>query len=65
LTARARPSGDVLDHLDDLVDGVSLPAGELDQLTHFLHDRPALGCPGHRDAAAAPKLEQPLVLKQP
>jgi hypothetical protein len=53
---------DVLDHLDELVRRVSLPASELDQLTNFLHDRAALGRPGNRDAAAAPKLEQPLVL---
>ena len=58
-------SGDVFDHLDELVDGVSLPASELDQLSHLLHDRAALGCPGNRDSATAPKLEQPLVLKQP
>ena len=55
----------VFDHLDELVDGVSLRASELDQLAHFLHDGAAFGCPGDRDSAAAPKLEQPLVLKQP
>ena len=59
------PSGNVLDHLDELVDGVSLRAGELDQLSHLLHDGAALGCPGHRDPATATKLEQPLVLEQP
>ena len=61
----ALPSGDVLDHLDELVDGVSLPASELDQLPHFLHDGAALGCPGHGDSATAAKLEQPFVLQQP
>ena len=63
LDRRVRPSGDVLDHLDELVGGISLPAGELDQLANFLHDGAALGRPGHRNAAAAPKLEQPFVLK--
>ena len=55
----------VLDHLDEFVDGVSLPASELDQLSNLLHDGAAFGCPGHGDSATAPKLEQPLVLKQP
>jgi len=59
------PSGNVLDHGDEFVDGVSLRAGEVDQLPHLLHDGTAFGCPGHGDTAAAPKLEQPLVLKQP
>ena len=58
-------SGDVFDHLDELVDGVSLPASELDQLPHLLDDGAALGCPGHGDSASASKLEQPFVLKQP
>ncbi len=60
---RINPLGDVFDHLDELVDGVSLSAGELDQLPHLLHDGAALGCPGHRDSAPASKLEQALVLK--
>jgi hypothetical protein len=51
-----RPSGNVLDHGDELVDGVSLPASELDQLAHFLYDGAAFGCPGDRDSATAPKL---------
>ena len=59
------PSGDVLDHLDELIDGIALPAGELHQLSNLLHDRSPLGRPGHSDAATASKLEQPLVLKQP
>ena len=58
-------SGDVFDHLDELVDGVSLSASELDKLSHFLDDGAALGCPGNRDSPTAAKLEQPLVLKQP
>ena len=58
-------SSDVFDHLDELVDGVSLPASELDQLPHLLDDGAALGCPGHGDSASASKLEQPFVLKQP
>ena len=58
-------AGNLLDHLDELVDGVSLCAGELDQLPHLLHDRSALGGPGDRDSATAPKLEQPFVLQQP
>ena len=40
-------------------------ASELDKLSDLLHDRAALGCPGNRDSATAPKLQQPLVLKQP
>jgi hypothetical protein len=61
----ARRLGNVLDHLDEFVDGVSLTASELDQLAHFLHDGAALGCPGHGDSAPAAKLEQSLVLQQP
>jgi hypothetical protein len=57
LDRRVRPSGDVLDHLDELVGGISLPAGELDQLMNFLRDSAALGRPGNRNAAAASKLE--------
>ena len=56
---------DVVDHLDELVGGVSLSAGELDQLANFLYDGAALGRSGHGGSAAAAKLEQPLVLKQP
>jgi hypothetical protein len=64
--ASVRPySGDVLDHLDELVDGISLPLSELDQLPNPLHDSAALGGPGHGGPATASKFEQPLVLKQP
>ena len=59
------PSGDVFDHLDEFVNGISLSASELDQLANLLHDSAALGCPGNRDSASASKLEQPFVLKQP
>ena len=55
-------SADVLDHLDELVDGISLPASELDELTNLLHDRSALGRSSHGNPATASKLEQPLVL---
>ena len=58
-------SGDVLDHVDELVDGVSLPASESDQLPNPLHDRSALGCPGHGDPATAPELKQTLVAEHP
>ena len=61
----ARRSGDVVDHLDELVGGVSLSAGELDELVNFLHDGAAFGCPGDGDAAAAAKLEQSFVLEHP
>jgi hypothetical protein len=61
----AQPSADVLNHLDELVVGVTLSASELDQLTNLLHDGATLGRPGHRNAATATKLEQPLVLKEP
>ena len=44
---------DVFDHLDELVDGISLSASELDELSHFLDDGAALGCPGNRDSASA------------
>jgi hypothetical protein len=57
--------GDVLDHLEELVYRVPLPANELDQLANLLHDDAALGRPGNRNAATAAKLEQPLVLRQP
>jgi hypothetical protein len=56
---------DFFDHLDELVDGISLAASELDELPNFLHDGSALGRPGHDRAATASKFEQPLVLKQP
>jgi hypothetical protein len=59
------PSANVLDHLDELVDGVALPASELDQLPHLLHDRSTLGSSRNRDSATRPKLEQTLVLEQP
>jgi hypothetical protein len=36
-----RDSADVLDHLDELVDGISLPASDLDQLPSLLHHRSA------------------------
>ena len=62
---RLGPLADVLDHLDELIDGVPLPAGELDELPSLLHDRSALGRPGNRNSATAPKLEQALVLQQP
>src|SRR5262245_48546672 len=62
---RTRGSGDVLDHLDELVDGVSLSASELDEFSDFLDDGAAFGCPGDGDSAAAAKLEQPFVLEQP
>jgi hypothetical protein len=29
--------GDVLDHLDELVDGIALPARKLDQLSNLLY----------------------------
>jgi hypothetical protein len=58
LAAVRRPSGDVVDHLDELVGGVSLSAGELDQLVNLLHDGAAFGRAGHGDAAAAAKFEQ-------
>jgi hypothetical protein len=63
-TTPCAPSGNVLDHRDELVDGVSLRASELDQLPHFLHDRAALGCSGNRNPAAAAKFEQSFVLEQ-
>jgi hypothetical protein len=59
------PSADLLDHLDELVDGISLPASELHELPNPLHDSSALGRPGHGGSATASKLEQPFVLKQP
>jgi hypothetical protein len=55
----------VLDHRDELVGGVSLPAGELDQFAHLLDDGAALGCSGNGDSAPAAKFEQPFVLEQP
>ncbi len=58
-------SAHALDHLDELVHGISLPASELDQLPDPLHDGSALGRPGHRDPAPTSKFEQALVLKQP
>lgn len=54
---RAVGLGDVLDHLDEFVDGVSLAAGELDEFADLLHDGAAFGCPGDRDSAAAAELE--------
>ena len=62
---RAACSGDVFDHLDEFVDGVSLAAGELDELTDFLDDGAAFGCPGDGDSASAAKFEQSFVLEQP
>ena len=62
---RTRYSADLLDHLDEFVHGISLSASELDQLPNLLHDRSALGRPGHGGPATAAKFEQPLVLKQP
>ena len=59
-----RPSADVFDHLDELVDGISLPASKLDQLPNLLYDRSALGRSGHGYSATAPELEQPLILKE-
>jgi hypothetical protein len=58
-------SGDVFDHLDELVDGVSLSTRELDQFPHSLDDGAAFGCSGDCDSAPAAKLEQPFVLKEP
>jgi len=51
-------SADLLDHLDELVDGISLPASELHQLPNLLHDSAALGRPGHGRTTTASKFEQ-------
>ena len=45
LDRRVRPSGDVLDHLDELVGGISLPAGELDQPLSLCMTAPRSGVP--------------------
>lgn len=54
LAGVGRPSGDVLDHLDELVDGIALPASELDELANPLHHSATLGRPGNRNSATAP-----------
>ena len=64
-TTPCAPSGNVLDHGDELVDRIALGAGEVDQFSYFLDDGAALGCPGYGDSAPAAKLEQPFVLEQP
>ena len=50
-----------LDDLDHLVHAVALATGEVDELSGSLDDGSTLGRPCNRDAAPAPKLEQPLV----
>jgi hypothetical protein len=57
-------SGDVFDHLDELIDGIALPASVFDQLPDLLQDGAALGRPGNDRPATAPELEQSLVLQQ-
>jgi len=52
-----RALGHVLDHLNELIGGISLPASELDQLPHLLHDGSPLGCPGHGGPSTTSKLE--------
>jgi hypothetical protein len=52
-------SGDVLDHLDEFVDGVSLSASELDQLPDLLDDGAAFGCSGDGDSASASSSSSP------
>jgi hypothetical protein len=42
----ASSSGEVFDDLDELVDAIALPAGELDELAGSLDDGPALRRPG-------------------
>src|SRR5262245_31751945 len=60
----SRRSGDVLDHLVELVHCISVAASKLDKLPDLLHDRSALGSAGYGGPATAAKVEQPFLLKQ-
>ena len=53
-----------MDHLDEFLTAVAVPAGELDQVPGLGEDRASLRRPGHRDAPAAAELQQALVPEQ-
>src|SRR5262249_14870554 len=57
-------SADALDDPDELLGAVAVPAGEAHEVLRARHDGAALGAAGDGDAAAAAKLEQPLVAQQ-
>jgi hypothetical protein len=50
-------SADLLDDLDQLIQLVTLPACEGNELLRALDDGAAFGGPGNRDSAPAPELE--------
>jgi hypothetical protein len=54
-----------LDDLDQLVQAVTLAAGEGDEFFRSLDDGAAFGRPGNRGAAPASEFEQSLVAEQP
>jgi hypothetical protein len=58
-------SADVFDDLDQLVEAVTLAAGEVDELFRSLDDGAAFGCACDRDATPAAELEQSFVAEQP
>jgi hypothetical protein len=65
LERRSSSSADVLDDLDQLVEAVALPAGEVDEFFGSLDDGAAFGCSGDMDAASASELEQSFVAELP
>jgi len=56
---------DVLDDLEELVQAVTLTAGELDELLRSRNDRAALGGAGDGDPTTAAELEQAFLAQYP
>lgn len=56
-------SGQLGDHVDDVLSPISVAPGELDQVTRPAQHGAPFGCSSYRDASPSAKLEQPLVSK--